>query len=345
VDLAAKARQDMHAAKKKARMTEHRLVEPLRKCLAMVLESELNGKPLPFEQYRAQNPKKVPLLEALTSQRLIKRDTSYTVTFWGLIQARTRAAGAMLRNSEKVYRTLGQHYREHQYAPLSLNELQRRTGLTSQQVIQCVLFLERSPFNPAIGPEWQSIGVVATEYYVTNSFAALKALTRDVNRNLPTPVGPILGQTEHLSLTADLDVSESEAVRESWKKAVTTVSSDPAGSITAARSLMEAACRHILADHGVTDDGHGKLPKLYKDAAARLGLASTSNLNDALRRLLGGCATVVEGLGEFRNVLGDSHGKGPHSLRPARRHASLAVSLAGGMAAFLLATLDAQRRP
>jgi hypothetical protein len=320
-----KARPDMHADKKKARVTEHRLAEPLRRCLAMVLESELSAKPVHVEQYRARNPKKVPLLEALTSQRLIKRDTTYTVAFWGLMQARTRAAGAVLRNSEKVYRTLGQHYREHQYAPLSLNELQQRTGLASQPVIQCVLFLERSPFNPAIGPEWQSIGVVATEYYVTNSFAALKALTRDVNVNLPTPVGPILGNTEHLSLTTDLEVSESEAVRESLKKALTTVSSDPAGSITAARSLIEAACRHILADLGVTDDSHGKLPKLYKDAAARLGLASTSDLNDALRRLLGGCVTVVEGFAEFRNVLGDSH---HFAQRDATRH-SPSVSQVG----------------
>lgn len=46
-------------------MIEPRLPEPLRKCLAVVLDNELNGKPLPFEQYRARNPKKIPLLDAL----------------------------------------------------------------------------------------------------------------------------------------------------------------------------------------------------------------------------------------------------------------------------------------
>src|SRR5258706_14603200 len=126
-------RPDMQKVIKKTLVTEHRLGEPLRKCLGVVLDSELNGKPLPFEAYRARNPKKVPLLDALTSQRLVKRDTHYTVTFWGLIQAGTRAAGMVLRNSEKVYKALGQHYREHQYTALSLNDLQQRTGLTSQQ--------------------------------------------------------------------------------------------------------------------------------------------------------------------------------------------------------------------
>jgi hypothetical protein len=110
---------------KKARATELRLREPLRKCLGMVLDNELDGKPLPFKQYRARNPKKVPLLGALTSQRLVKRNTHYTVTLWGRIQARIRAAGAALRNSEKVYKTVGQHYCEHQYTPLSLNDLRQ----------------------------------------------------------------------------------------------------------------------------------------------------------------------------------------------------------------------------
>jgi hypothetical protein len=335
----------MQRVVKKPRTAGPRLEEHLRKCLAVILDSELNGKPLLVEQYRARNPKKIPLLEDLTSRRLVKRDTHYTVTFWGLMQARTRAAVAVLRNSEKVYKTLGQHYGEHQYTPLSLYDLQQRTGLNSQQTIQCVQFLERSPCSPVIGPNWQSVGVVAIEFYVTHSFASLKAWTRDVNVNPPTAFSPILRQSEHASLTADLEMSESEAVRDSLSKALANVSSDPAGSITAARSLMEAACKHVLADFGATDESHGKLPKLYRDAAARLGLASTNELNDTLRRLLGGCVTVVEGLAEFRNLLGDSHGKGPKSPRPARRHASLAVSLAGGMATFLLATLDAQRRP
>jgi hypothetical protein len=198
------------------RRVSDRLSESLRKCLAVVLDAELSGKPHSVEQYRARNPKKVPILEALTSQRLIKRDAHYLVTFWGLLQARSRAGSAVLKACEKVYKVLGRHYREHQYAPLSLLELQRQTGLTSQQIIQCVLFLERSPSSPAIGSDWQSVGVVAIEDYVTRSFATLKDRTRKINQNSQGMPGALLKTPEHTGLTVELDTSESEPVRNSW---------------------------------------------------------------------------------------------------------------------------------
>lgn len=335
----------MQKVRRARRTTQDHLSESARKCFGVVLDAELSGKPLSVEQYRARNPKKVPLLDALTFRRLIKRDAHYVATFWGLIEARSRAASAMLKSCEKVYKILGKHYGEHQYAPLPVAELQSRTGLTAQQVVQCVLLLERSPSSPVIGPEWQNTGVVSTEYYVTHSFAELRRWTGEVNANLQMSVNAALKSTEQSGLIAELGLSESEAVRESWSKALAMVSSDPAGAITAARSLVEAACRHVLSEFAVNNDDHGNLPRLYKDASAQLGLASKNEINIALRRLLGGCAAVVDGIAEFRNLLGDSHGKGPLSQRPARRHAALAVALAGGMSAFLLATLDAQRRP
>jgi hypothetical protein len=335
----------MQKSRKAQRPTQRRLNELLRKGLGVVLDAELSGKPLSVEQYRARNPRQVPLLDELASQRLIKRDQQYVVTFWGLIAVRSRAASAVLKNCEIVYKILGKHYREQQYAPLSLKELQHRTGLTSEQIVRCVLFLERSPSSPAIGPDWQNIGAVATEYYVTHSFKELKQWTAEINTNLQMAVGAALKSTERFGLISELEMSESEAVRDSWSKALATVSSDPSGAITAARSLVEAACRHVLAEFAISDDDHGNLPRLYKDASARLGLSSKDEANNALRRLLAGCTSVVDGLAELRNLLGDSHGKGPLSQRPARRHAALAVALGGGMSAFLLATLDAKRRP
>ena len=49
---------------------------------------------------------------------------------------------------------------------------------------------------------------------------------------------------------------------------------------------------------------------------------------------------MVEGLGTLRNKIGDAHGKGGKPVRPARRHARLAVNLAGAMATFMVETLD-----
>ena len=57
------------------------------------------------------------------------------------------------------------------------------------------------------------------------------------------------------------------------------------------------------------------------------------------RQVLGGCTAVVEGLGSLRNKLGDAHGKGRLPVKPAPRHAELAVNLAGAMATFLVAPI------
>jgi hypothetical protein len=50
---------------------------------------------------------------------------------------------------------------------------------------------------------------------------------------------------------------------------------------------------------------------------------------------------VVNGLASVRNRLSDAHGQGRKPVRPASRHAELAVNLAGTMALFLVATFEA----
>jgi hypothetical protein len=40
----------------------------------------------------------------------------------------------------------------------------------------------------------------------------------------------------------------------------------------------------------------------------------------------------------LRNKIGDAHGKGKAAVKPAARHAQLAVNLAGAMATFIVET-------
>jgi hypothetical protein len=335
----------MQRTKAEVRRARQPLSNLLKKCLGTVLNAELSGEPLLVDKYRAQHPKKVPLLEALTAQRLIKRDQRYVATFWGLIRARSRTASAALKRCEKVYKVLGKHYSEHQYAALPALELERLTGLTAEQVAHSVLFLERSSASPAIGPNWKEVGVVGTEQYVTQSFRHLKEETRRLNSVAPMTLPALAGTIDYMDLFGELDAAESEPVRSSWVKAMSNITSDAAGAITAARALLESACRHVLAEFQMKGDDHGNLGKLYRDAASCIDLASKDQRNEMLKRLLAGCTTVVDGLSQLRNQLGDSHGRGPISMRPAHRHAALAVTLAGGLSAFLLATLDARRKP
>jgi hypothetical protein len=52
----------------------------------------------------------------------------------------------------------------------------------------------------------------------------------------------------------------------------------------------------------------------------------------------------VNELGSLRNRISDAHGHGRRPVKPAPRHAELAVNLAGAVSAFLVATWSERSR-
>jgi hypothetical protein len=169
--------------------------------------------------------------------------------------------------------------------------------------------------------------------YLWNSF---RQLLDDLEARQSTPVD--------LAAAPILSKVDSEHVREAWLKALDRRTSDPEGAITAARSLLETVCKHILDTKKLPYDDAWQLPKLYSTAAAALSLSPSQHGEQAFRQILGSCQSVVEGLAGLRNALGDAHGKGARGVRPLPRHAELAVNLAGAAATFLIATLEASRQ-
>jgi hypothetical protein len=131
---------------------------------------------------------------------------------------------------------------------------------------------------------------------------------------------------------------DSDVVLDLWRRALERRSSDPEGAITASRTLLESVCKHILDDLKVNYPPNPELPQLYGLTAEQLQLSPAQHSEDIFKRILGGCRSVVEGLASLRNRFGDAHGAGKAQVRPAARHAELAVNLAGTMAAFLVAT-------
>jgi hypothetical protein len=126
-------------------------------------------------------------------------------------------------------------------------------------------------------------------------------------------------------------------------KAVERVHRDPEGALTSARTLLESVCKLILEDLREDYDDAADLPRLYKQAAKSLNLAPEQHAEPVFKQILGGCTSVVEGLGALRNKLGDAHGKGKKPAKPQARHAELAVNLAGAMATFLVETYEAKK--
>ena len=129
-------------------------------------------------------------------------------------------------------------------------------------------------------------------------------------------------------------------VRDAWQKALDRRSEDPEGAITAARTLLETVCKHILDCCSIPYNDKEELPGLHALAIEQLNLAPSQHTEPIFKTILGNCQAVVNGLGTMRNRLGDAHGRALRQVKPAPRHAELAVNLAGTMASFLISTWE-----
>jgi uncharacterized protein YfkK (UPF0435 family) len=136
---------------------------------------------------------------------------------------------------------------------------------------------------------------------------------------------------------------DEEGVHSVWSKALERRASDPEGAITAARTLLETLCKNILDARRIEYDSKKiELHELYKLVSKELNLSPSQHTQEVFKQILGGCSGVVNGLGTLRNKLGDAHGQGKLPVRPAPRHAELAVNLSGSVALFLVATFQEQ---
>jgi hypothetical protein len=140
------------------------------------------------------------------------------------------------------------------------------------------------------------------------------------------------------SVAVALERFDADVVHQLWLRAMERRETDPEGAITLARTLLESVCKHILDGNNVTYEADSDLPGLYKMVSKLLNLAPSQHSESIFKQILGGCTAVVEGLGALRNRLSDAHGQGKRPVRPAPRHAELAVNLAGAVALFLVAT-------
>lgn len=144
-------------------------------------------------------------------------------------------------------------------------------------------------------------------------------------------------------ISETLEAFDPEHVHAAWQKALDRRNDDSEGAITAARTLIETVCKHVLDDCGTPYPDSADLPKLWGLAAEELTLAPHQHQEPVFKTILGNCQSVVNSLGTVRNRIGDAHGQGRRPVKPKPRHAELAVNLAGTMAAFLVATWQEEK--
>jgi len=141
-------------------------------------------------------------------------------------------------------------------------------------------------------------------------------------------------------VSVKLRAFDEASVHIAWERALARRSSDAAGAITSARTLLETVCKQILDAKSVAYEANKvELHELYKLTAKVLNLSPSDKTEDIYRQIFGGCSAIVNGVGNLRNKLGDAHGKGANSIGPAPHEAELAVNLAGSMALFLVSAL------
>ncbi len=167
------------------------------------------------------------------------------------------------------------------------------------------------------------------------SYDARQEIIRDAFKPL---LGALEGWTPADNVISTV-LSSFDVVHAEWTKALKRRSSDSAAALTTARTLLETVCKHVLEDVDVDYSDKDDLPKLYRKVAKALNLAPDQHTEKAIKAILGGAMSVVNGIGTLRNKAGDSHGRGGKGpVKPLPRHASLAVNMAGTVAAFIVET-------
>jgi integrase len=129
-------------------------------------------------------------------------------------------------------------------------------------------------------------------------------------------------------------------IQETWAKALERRESDPDGAITIARTLLESVCKFILDQEEIDYVDKIEMQQLYRAVQSILNLSPDNQHESIFKQILGGCTSVVIGLGSLRNKLSDAHGRSYYAPQPLKRHAQLAVNLAGAMADFLFSTWE-----
>lgn len=225
----------------------------------------------------------------------------------------------------------------------SNRELLEHLGLIDCSKALFFRFLNAAVHPTAIRDDVQRLRVERINEHLRHDGYRLQRSGRMSGSLIYTVEVAAIGSPADAGISGALARFEPEQVHARWEAALDRRSSDPAGAITLARTLLEDVCRWLLHDLSVAAADQDDLPGLYRKLSKAMQLAPDDHSEQVFKQILGNCQSVVESLGALRNKLGDAHGGGPKRARPAPRHAELAVNLAGSMATFLVATWEARK--
>lgn len=144
------------------------------------------------------------------------------------------------------------------------------------------------------------------------------------------------------------ELRDPAAIHEHLQRLQSSGDADPPLSVSSAKALVEATCKHVLEELGKEYDDKADVPALVKAVQKDLKLnpddiAPTARGRDSIVRTLSNLSQIVTGLAELRNEYGPDHGRTRASSGIQPRHARLAVGAAQTYCQFLLETLRDRR--
>lgn len=314
------------------------------------------GEGVDRQSYRAQHGSDLDRLDNLERTGFLRKDLQkYWVSLHGLTLLSDRQSRALLANCERLFSRLKKRYIANPKEIIKVSELAKSTRMSFKNAAECLGYMVQVSWTGSHSSEFtdpKNANIQSAETILRfENFKGIvaEAIRLQAKQAQPVNLGfdglfPSSGSPLDTACSTILCRTDAPHVSDAWQKALERRNSDPEGAITAARTLLEAVCKYILDEEGVEYLDAIDLPNLYKLAVEQLSLAPSTHTEEAFKQTLGGCYGIVLGLSTLRNRLSDSHGKGKKGMKPAPRHAELAVNLAGALASFLIQTWEARKR-
>lgn len=136
----------------------------------------------------------------------------------------------------------------------------------------------------------------------------------------------------------------SDGIEEAFNRIGLLIEGDPGGVVAASKELIEATAKTVLQELDIDFTDREDFSALVPRAQQALGLGAREvdgsiDGSSSIRRILGGLASIAQGIDEIRNAEGGGHGRS-RSTRLAVRHARLAFNGARTWCEIALETLS-----
>lgn len=125
------------------------------------------------------------------------------------------------------------------------------------------------------------------------------------------------------------------AFRKDWVTAYGRLQANPAGAVTAARTLLETVLKTIITERADIPDNSGQLTRLLRQAEEAVGFMRAEQ--QAEHQVLQGLVTTIEGVSSISNAAGDRHGTVAGVKLNDNYLATLCVNACGAVALSFIA--------